>query len=191
MGLKRDRQAAERSARRAALAKALGDIVLLEGLDALSLRPAAARLGTSDRMLLYYFGTKAALISDTLADVSGRLATKLATASFPSRLSPPQMIEIAAKLLAQPEVRPFMALWTEIVARAVRGDDAFREVADHTIKAWLNWIAIRTEFPAGIDPQHGAAAILTVVEGISTFGMLGARVSDLHATFSLLLGQNL
>ena len=36
------------------MTEALADIVLAEGLDALSLRPAAARLGTSDRMLLYY-----------------------------------------------------------------------------------------------------------------------------------------
>ncbi|MFI6493838.1 TetR/AcrR family transcriptional regulator [Streptomyces sp. NPDC050564] len=41
--------------------------VLENGLSDLSLRPMARSLGTSDRMLLYYFGTKDRLISEALA----------------------------------------------------------------------------------------------------------------------------
>jgi AcrR family transcriptional regulator len=41
--------------------------VLQNGLSDLSLRPMARSLGTSDRMLLYYFGTKDRLISEALA----------------------------------------------------------------------------------------------------------------------------
>jgi AcrR family transcriptional regulator len=188
MGLKRERQAAEKAAKRAVLAAALGDIVLLEGLDALSLRPAAARLGTSDRMLLYYFGTKAELIAATLESVSQRLATSLSSASLPLRSSPSGMIEVAVNLLAQPESRPFMALWTEIVARAVRGDAVFREVVDRTMQAWAEWIEARTELPAGAEPTRSAAAMLAVIEGISTFGLLGSKVGDLESALWAVLG---
>jgi len=180
MGLKRDQQAAEKAAKRAALATALGDIVLAEGLEAFSLRPLAARLGTSDRMLLYYFGTKAALIADTLASVSQRLATSLSSASSSSpRSTPREVIGIAVDLLAGPDANPFMALWAEIVARAVRGDAVFQGVVDRTMGAWSDWIVARTEFPAGVDPARSAAAMLAVIEGISTFGLLGADVGDL------------
>lgn len=179
MGLKRDQQAVEKAAKRATLAAALGDIVLAEGLDALSLRPAATRLGTSDRMLLYYFGTKAALITDTLAGVSQRLATSLAAASSPLRSTPSEIIDIAVDLLAGPDAKPFMALWAEIVARAVRGDAVFQDVVDRTMGTWSEWIVARTEFPTGTDPARSAAAILAVVEGISTFGLLGANVRDM------------
>lgn len=181
MGLKRDQQAAGKAAKRAALAAALGDIVLAEGLDALSLRPAANRLGTSDRMLLYYFGTKAALIAETLASISQRLATNLSSTSLPLRSTPSEMIGIAIDRLAGPDAKPFMALWAEIVARAVRGDTVFQDVVDRTMGTWTEWIVARTEFPAGVDPARSAAAILAVVEGISTFGLLGANVGDMES----------
>ena len=41
--------------RRAQLAEAATDYVLEHGLIGLSLRPLAAEIGTSDRMLLYHF----------------------------------------------------------------------------------------------------------------------------------------
>ncbi len=40
------------------------DHVLAEGLIGLSLRPLAAAIGTSDRMLIYHFGTRDALVSE-------------------------------------------------------------------------------------------------------------------------------
>jgi AcrR family transcriptional regulator len=40
--------------------------VLEHGLIGLSLRPLAAELGTSDRMLIYHFGSKDELVADVL-----------------------------------------------------------------------------------------------------------------------------
>jgi len=47
------------------------DHVLAEGLIGLSLRPLAAAIGTSDRMLIYHFGTRDALVSEIVVN-SGR-----------------------------------------------------------------------------------------------------------------------
>jgi AcrR family transcriptional regulator len=44
--------------------------VLAEGLGGASLRPLARAAGTSDRMLLYHFGTKEALITDLLGFIA-------------------------------------------------------------------------------------------------------------------------
>jgi AcrR family transcriptional regulator len=49
--------------RRTELLERITDHVLAEGLIGLSLRPAAAAVGTSDRMLIYHFGTRDALVS--------------------------------------------------------------------------------------------------------------------------------
>ena len=54
------------TARRAELAEAATDYVLEYGLIGLSLRPMAAALGTSDRMLLYHFGDKDDLIATVI-----------------------------------------------------------------------------------------------------------------------------
>ncbi len=157
---------AGREEKRAGLVRALSAIVLAEGLDALSLRPAAARLGTSDRMLLYYFGSKAELVAETLEEVSGQLAVRLAVISGDERLSPREMIRQAVALLTGPEVLPFMTLWEEICVRSARGDVFFRQVAERSVAFWSGWICERTVFPAGVEPEEGARAILVVLEGM-------------------------
>lgn len=170
---------AVRESKRAALARQLGDIVLAEGLDALSLRPAAARLGTSDRMLLYYFGTKAELVAEVLADLSARLAVRLSAIAASTERTPEAMLREGAALLAAPEVRPFMTVWGEIGARAARGDALFARVVAETMLSWTGWIIARTRFPEGVAPEQGAAALLVVLEGLSRIaGVDGGAVID-------------
>ena len=53
-------------ARRAALAEAATDYALEHGLIGLSLRPLAAAIGTSDRLLLYHFADKDDLVATVL-----------------------------------------------------------------------------------------------------------------------------
>src|SRR2546429_9461178 len=56
----------------------VADYVLEHGLEGVSLRPLAAALGTSTRMLLYDFGSKEALLDEALAEIRRRLAERLA-----------------------------------------------------------------------------------------------------------------
>ena len=55
--------------RRAKLLDEIVDYILSNGLAGLSLRPLAAGVNTSPRMLLYFFGSKEQLISDALAQI--------------------------------------------------------------------------------------------------------------------------
>ena len=48
------------------------DYVLEHGLIGLSLRPLAAALGTSDRMLIYRFGNKDSLVAEVLRTSTAR-----------------------------------------------------------------------------------------------------------------------
>src|SRR5947199_4639547 len=52
--------------RRGRLLDAVAQYILDAGLSDLSLRPLGAKLGTSPRMLLYYFGSKEVLLSEAL-----------------------------------------------------------------------------------------------------------------------------
>ncbi|MGZ8722334.1 MAG: TetR/AcrR family transcriptional regulator, partial [Aeromicrobium sp.] len=52
--------------RRDELAEQATDYVLEAGLIGLSLRPLAAAIGTSDRMLNYHFGSKDELVASVL-----------------------------------------------------------------------------------------------------------------------------
>jgi AcrR family transcriptional regulator len=69
--------------RRQALAEAATDYVLDHGLIGLSLRPMAAALGTSDRMLLYHFSDKADLVA-TVLEVASHRAEQIIRAFQPS-----------------------------------------------------------------------------------------------------------
>jgi AcrR family transcriptional regulator len=64
--------------RRAELVEGALDYVLAHGLVGLSLRPLAAALGTSDRMLIYHFGSKERLVGEVLAHAQQRLAQSVA-----------------------------------------------------------------------------------------------------------------
>jgi len=58
--------------RREDLLDAATDHVLAHGLIGLTLRPLAAAIGTSDRMLVYHFGTRDALVSAVVACTTER-----------------------------------------------------------------------------------------------------------------------
>lgn len=156
-----------RSARRAELTAALTDIVMAEGLDALSLRPAAARLGTSDRMLLYYFNSKAELMSDVLGSVTERFIAWLADSSKGVRIPPHQMIGHAVGLMGSAEAKPYLNIWFEIVARAARGDAVFATTAEAIAEAWNDWIVRTVHFPQGVASRAAAAMMLAIVNGIA------------------------
>ena len=64
--------------RREALTAQALEYVLEHGLVDLSLRPLAAALGTSDRMLIYHFGSKERLVSAVLALAQSRLGAAIA-----------------------------------------------------------------------------------------------------------------
>jgi AcrR family transcriptional regulator len=57
------------------------EYVLEHGLSDLSLRPLAAALGTSGRMLIYHFGSKDQLVLDILSEVRRRQYADLALAT--------------------------------------------------------------------------------------------------------------
>lgn len=156
-----------RTAKRERLTESLADILLSDGLDALALRPAAAQLGTSDRMLLYYFGTKAALMQDVLACVSRRFADWLAEKTRGVRIPPHQMIGHTVTLMAEEDARPYVGLWFEIAARAARGETLYAGAAEEIAESWTDWIVRSVHFPAGVASRNAAAMMLAIVNGIA------------------------
>src|SRR3954452_24016846 len=64
--------------RRQELAEAATDYVLEHGLIGLSLRPLAAAIGTSDRMLLYHFRDKDELVATVLRIANDQAVAELA-----------------------------------------------------------------------------------------------------------------
>lgn len=165
-------QASAADVRRDALVDRVADYLLHQGIDAATLRPLARAAGTSDRMLLYYFPDKQALLAAAADRVAARLMALLAT--VPATPQDPAALEAHLAAAAQdPALAPYLALWLDIAARAARGD-AFWRARGHAIgQGFLAFIADRLALPAEDRPAT-ARALLARIEGgilLAAFGL--------------------
>jgi AcrR family transcriptional regulator len=150
---------------------ALADFALESGLGGLVLKSAAARLGTSDRMLLYHFGAKSDLVAAVLDHISARQAVLLGAPNPAERLAPGVLLSRAWRVVRDARFAPFMRVWAETTVRGARGEEPYRELARQTTERWLTWMEARIDLPAGAERRETAAAILALLEGATLLEM--------------------
>jgi len=147
--------------------------VLAHGLAAASLRPLARSAGTSDRMLIYHFGSKGRLLDALLLRLAHDLerALTLALPTGRARSCQALVAEVLALLRSAP-LRPYMRVWLEIAAAAAQGQRAQRATGRRILGLFLPWIAAR--LPARVRArQRTAAALLAVIEGAILLDAVG------------------
>ena len=150
------------SARRRELLDAAYRYVLEHGLADLSLRPLAAAIGSSPRVLLFLFGSKDGLVQALLARAR---ADERAVLDQVWRASvaggPPAAAEAIWAWLAAPEHRALLILWLEGYARAlVERDGAWAGFAARTVGDWLELL---TDVAPGDDVDR--TLLLAVLRG--------------------------
>lgn len=151
--------------RRSELVAAVASHVLAHGLTRTSLKDVAASAGTSDRMLLYYFPDKAALMAATFDHLASMLMASLDAQRAPAPLPEDVLLDRLLAQVQDPGFWPFLQLWLEIVARAGRDDPEMRKVARGIGQGYLGWVAAQID--AVDDTARAAAArrVLASVEG--------------------------
>jgi AcrR family transcriptional regulator len=159
--------------RRAALLEQLADHVLAHGLAAASLRPLARAAQISDRMLLYYFTDKAAVMTAILDRIAHRLMSVISAKGIDT----PQPINVLrARLLDivfADDLWPYMRIWLELAAQAARGDLLYRAVGAQIARGFLGWIAGRIEVATAAQRDACAARLLVEIEGLLLLKSLG------------------
>ena len=103
------------------------DYVLANGVATLTLRSLAAAIGSNNRMLLYYFGSKEQLTMDALRSASSRFPRfrsisqdlRTSTEDLEARLSN------AWDSISAAETRPFARLFFEVFGLAVNRPDLY------------------------------------------------------------------
>ncbi|HVT68632.1 MAG TPA: TetR/AcrR family transcriptional regulator [Trebonia sp.] len=165
------------SARQAELLELAYGYALAHGLADLSLRPLAAAIGSSPRVLLFLFGSKENLVRALL----GRSrADELALLAELRSAHPGADLATAAaaiwRWLAEPGRRDLLRLWAEGYARSlVEPSGPWAGFAAATVQDWLDVLA--TYQPAHDRPGPEAAAERTAVLAI-----LRGALLDLLAT---------
>ena len=113
--------------------------VLEHGLSGLSLRPLAKALGTSDRMLMYYFGSRDGLVA-AISDFAGQQLVAAMPAIDPAH--PPRSAKVwldgAWALFSDDAIRPAMQLLFELDALAARSPGPARDAAAAVTARWLS-----------------------------------------------------
>lgn len=155
------------------LLPALAQHVLAKGLGGASLRPLAKAAGTSDRMLIYHFGTKEALIADLLGHLARDYAAALDAAMGNARaVTRGQALARILQHARGEAMRPFMQVWWEIVAGAARGLPGYEPAARAMMADLLGWL--EGQMPEGDpDPAGGARYLLTMIEGTLMLAAIG------------------
>ncbi len=125
---------------RASLLQSVMNHVAEQGLSDLSLREIAAGVGTSHRMLLYHFGSREGLVAAIVAaveeDQRRTLAALAETATDPSEL-----IRALWARVSDPDLRPFVRLFYEVVAHAFHGRPGTEGFLDSLTEPWLQQAA--------------------------------------------------
>jgi AcrR family transcriptional regulator len=151
------------SARRAELLEAAYGYVLANGLADMSLRPLAAAIGSSPRVLLLLFESKDELIRSLLARARADEMTLVADLRGAGGSGLPAVTAAVWQWLAAPEHRAVLRLWAEAYARSLTDPHGpWAGFARATVQDWLDVLtgaserADRTEATLALAVLRGA-----------------------------------
>jgi AcrR family transcriptional regulator len=147
------------------------------GIADLSLRPLAAAIGSSPRVLLFLFGSKDGLLRALLARARADEADLLARLALTP--SPDGLTAAAEALwtwLAEPAHRPLLRLWVEAYARSlVETDGPWAGFAAATVHDWLDVLA-------GLQPAAERDTPAALADRTAVLAILRGALLDLLAT---------
>ncbi|MEO6836729.1 MAG: TetR/AcrR family transcriptional regulator [Candidatus Tumulicola sp.] len=152
-------------AHRADLLERSVDYVCRHGLAGLSLRPLAKAVGTSPRVLLYYFGSKEALVVEIIRRGRGRQRETMANLKFTSTLSPREITRMLWQHWSEPQWEPLMRLFFEVYGLALQDRSRFPGFLENAVEEWLGALEDCSSLP-GFD-RDDARAFATMM--IATF----------------------
>ncbi len=136
------------------------DYALEHGLIDLSLRPLAASLGTSDRMLLYHFGTKDDLVAAILRESNDRAVAGV-TGLPPSRDLRSAVHDLWA-LVRSPGLEACSRLYVEAAALGLLGHEPHASVVREANARWF--ASLVTHLTASGVPRPLARRAATITD---------------------------
>ncbi|VXC41908.1 TetR/AcrR family transcriptional regulator [Sphingomonas sp. AX6] len=163
----------DREARHAALLDRLADHVLDHGLAATSLRPLARAAGTSDRMLLYYFTDKDALIAALLSHLADRMRGLLDQSVAAEPLAEAELLVLLRARVLDDAFWPYMRLWLDLAAGAAGGNAQYRQVGEAIGRGFVGWLEPQIAAPDADARRQSTARLLTMIEGMVLLKALG------------------
>jgi len=143
----------------------LADYLLANGMKEASLRRLAAAADMSDRMLLHYFVNKDELLTAALILISERLIAILEGArseQLPYRILLPHL----AGMMKNPQIRPFLRLWLELVSLSAGDEVSCHAAAQQIRDIFFDWMAAVLKVQREEERKPLAALAFATIEGL-------------------------
>jgi AcrR family transcriptional regulator len=138
---------------------------LRHGVANLSLRPLAAAVGTSARMLLHYFGSKEALISEVMEQVQTRLQDAFqALRDSANGRAREELLPKFWRVLSNKNNQPSLRLLFEVQMLALQNPGRYRRYLDRTSNSWRRLIG--RALPAKDRTAATATLYNAVIDGL-------------------------
>jgi AcrR family transcriptional regulator len=157
MGYRHDRDEMLSAAMRVALA---------DGLGALTFRRVAHELGASDRMVVYYFPTKADLVVGVVTALGTQLQTTLEIAFGPDPLEADELMRRAWPVLNTGDAAVMFDRFFEILSLAIARQAPYTDLAPALMNGWIDWLADRVQAPTPARRRAVAAGIVARIDGL-------------------------
>ena len=158
------------------------DAALDDGLSQLTFGRLAKRIGISDRVVVYYFPTKADLIGEVIVAMGLELQASLADAFTTPAADHLEMTRTAWPLLASPDNDRVFALFFEANGLAAVGREPYASLVPSLVAGWIDWAA---SLMAGTPTQQKAQAegAIAIIEGLILLRLLaGPKTANRAAT---------
>lgn len=146
--------------RREELLEAATDHVLVHGLIGLTLRPLAAAIGTSDRMLIYHFGSHDQLVSAITARAGDR--STAIVRGLPVAPTVRSAVNRLWRAYAEPELSGCLDVYVQAAATGLIGREPYRTVARESNARWV--AALRDYLTRSGAPPRRVGRIVTLVD---------------------------
>ncbi len=146
--------------RRQELLDAATDHVLAHGLIGLTLRPLAAAIGTSDRMLVYHFGTRDALVSAVVARTTQR-AVEVVESLPPARSVRAAVNQLWVAYQVDP-LKGCQDVYVQAAATGLIGQEPYLSDARASNARWIR--ALEGHLVASGCPRRRVARVVTLVD---------------------------
>ena len=139
---------------------------LEDGLSRLTFGRLAKRLGIADRSIVYYFPTKADLLTQTIARIGGQLKDLLEDGFGAEPLSETELLKRAWPTLTGPHADEVFAIFFELVGLGAARIDPFEAMSRAVMSDWLEWVIPRIDAPDAKAARSAALSLLATLDGL-------------------------
>lgn len=145
---------------------AVAAVAVRGGIAKLTYRNVAEELGTSDRMVVYYFPTKEDLVMAAVTALSTEMQALLEQAFGNKRRLPDDLLERAWPVFKKKSADRIFQLFLELVGMSAGKAAPYGEISRMILNGWADWLAERVDAPTPQERRRMALGVMARVDGL-------------------------